>query len=68
VRGVRQGDDRSGPFSRGRTWVMKFVPCLERSLEASELRAIMLGHPLVDDYLAFVGARAATNTVAGDGV
>src|SRR5215216_1149345 len=41
---------------------MKFVPCLERSLEASELRAITLGHPLVDDYLAFVGARAATNT------
>jgi integrase/recombinase XerD len=41
---------------------MTFVPCLERSVEGSELRAIALGHPLLDDYLAFVGARAATNT------
>jgi hypothetical protein len=35
---------------------------LERSVEGSELRAIVLGHPLLDGYLAFVGARAATNT------
>jgi integrase/recombinase XerD len=41
---------------------MTFVPCLERSLEGSELRAITLGHPLLDGYLEFVGARAATNT------
>jgi integrase/recombinase XerD len=41
---------------------MTFVPCLERSVEDGELRAITLGHPLVDDYLEFVGARGATNT------
>jgi integrase/recombinase XerD len=41
---------------------MTFVPRLVRSLEGSELRSITLGHPLVDDYLGFVGARAATNT------
>jgi integrase/recombinase XerD len=41
---------------------MTFVPCLERSLEGSELRGITLGHPLLDDYLEFVGARAAANT------
>jgi hypothetical protein len=27
-----------------------------------ELRAITLGHALLDDYLEFVGARGATNT------
>jgi integrase/recombinase XerD len=41
---------------------MTFVPCLERSVEDGELRAITLGHTLVDDYLEFVGARGATNT------
>jgi integrase/recombinase XerD len=41
---------------------MTFVPRLERSLEDGELRAIRLGHPLLDDYLEFVGARGATNT------
>ena len=41
---------------------MTFVPCLTRSVEGGELRAITLGHPLVDDYLEFVGARGATNT------
>jgi site-specific recombinase XerD len=41
---------------------MTFVPCLERRLEGSELVAITLGHPLVDDYLEFVGARGAVNT------
>jgi integrase/recombinase XerD len=41
---------------------MTFVPCLERWVEDGELRAIRLGHPLVDDYLEFVGARGATNT------
>jgi integrase/recombinase XerD len=41
---------------------MTFVPRMERSLEGSELRSIGLGHPLVDDYLEFVGARGATNT------
>lgn len=41
---------------------MTFVPCLERRVEASELAAITLGHPLVDEYLEFVGARGAVNT------
>ena len=41
---------------------MSFVPCMERVMEGSELRAITLGHPLVDAYLEFVGARGAVNT------
>ena len=31
-------------------------------MEGSELRAITLGHPLVDAYLEFIGARGAVNT------
>ncbi|MGH9287238.1 MAG: tyrosine-type recombinase/integrase [Acidimicrobiales bacterium] len=38
------------------------MPCLVRVVEGSELRAITLGHPMLDDYLAFVGVRARTNT------
>ena len=41
---------------------MTFMPRLERFVEGSELRSVTLGHPLLDDYLAFVGARGATNT------
>ncbi|MBV8711338.1 MAG: site-specific integrase, partial [Solirubrobacterales bacterium] len=41
---------------------MSFVPCMERVMDGSELRAITLGHPLVDAYLEFVGARGAVNT------
>ena len=41
---------------------MSFVPSMERVFEGSELRAITLGHPLVDAYLEFVGARGAVNT------
>jgi integrase len=41
---------------------MTFVPCLVRSMDGPELRSITLGHPLLDDYLEFVGARGATNT------
>jgi integrase/recombinase XerD len=36
--------------------------CLVRSVADGELRSIQLGHPLLDDYLAFVGARARPNT------
>jgi integrase/recombinase XerD len=36
--------------------------CLTRSGDGAELRAITLGYPLLDDYLAFVGARARPNT------
>ena len=41
---------------------MSFVPGMERVMEGSELRSITLGHPLVDAYLEFVGARGAVNT------
>lgn len=39
-----------------------FLPCLVRAREGSEIRAITLGHPLLDDYLCFVAVRARTNT------
>jgi site-specific recombinase XerD len=41
---------------------LTFTPCLVRFHHGDQLEAIKLGHPLLDDYLAFVGARAATNT------
>lgn len=41
---------------------MTFMPCLVRSRQGGELEGIKLGHPLLDDYLAFVGARARINT------
>jgi len=40
---------------------LEFVPCLTRSVEGG-IEIITLGHPLLDDYLAFVAARARTNT------
>jgi site-specific recombinase XerD len=41
---------------------MTFLPSMERVMDGPELRAITLGHPLVDAYLEFVGARGARNT------
>ena len=41
---------------------MTFVPCLVRSMDGPELVGMTLGHPLVDGYLEFVGARGAQNT------
>ncbi len=41
---------------------MSFVPKMERVVEGSALRSITLGHPFVDAYLEFVGARGAVNT------
>src|SRR5215469_6978058 len=38
------------------------MPCLVRSAAGGEVRKITLGHPLLDDYLVFVAARARTNT------
>lgn len=38
------------------------MPCLVRSVEGTDIQALRLGDPLLDDYLAFVGARARTNT------
>jgi integrase/recombinase XerD len=42
--------------------VNQFVPCLTVHRDGPESAAITLGHPLLDDYLAFVAARARTNT------
>jgi integrase len=41
---------------------MTFVPRMERVMDGRELRSITLGHPLLDAYLEFVGARGAVNT------
>jgi integrase/recombinase XerD len=41
---------------------MTWLPRLTRHVEGDELRALQLGDPLVDAYLAFVGARARPNT------
>src|SRR5713101_1900054 len=38
------------------------MPCLARSTADGGIEVIRLGHPLLDDYLAFVAARARTNT------
>ena len=41
---------------------MTFVLRMERVMDGRELRSITLGHPLLDAYLEFVGARGAVNT------
>jgi integrase/recombinase XerD len=41
---------------------LEFMPCLVRSTGDDGIPVIRLGHPLLDDYLAFVAARARTNT------
>src|SRR6266516_3821030 len=41
---------------------MTFVPSLLRSTSRSGPHAITLGHPMLDDYLAFVAAPAPPNT------
>lgn len=40
----------------------QFVPCVTRCWDGPELIAIKLGDELLDDYLAFVAARARPNT------
>ncbi|MQB01195.1 MAG: tyrosine-type recombinase/integrase [Actinobacteria bacterium] len=37
--------------------------CLTRSFDGTRLRRVQLGQPLLDDYLAFVAARARQNTL-----
>jgi site-specific recombinase XerD len=37
-------------------------PCLVRWVSDADLAALRLGHPLVDDYLAFAGARLRRNS------
>jgi len=53
-----------GRDGRGFLWreVVVFLPCLIRHQRGAELAAITLGHPLLDEYLAFVAARARINT------
>ena len=41
---------------------LAWEPTLIRESEGPSVSAIRVGHPLVDDYLEFVGARARTNT------
>src|SRR5438270_11443702 len=41
---------------------MTFTPSMRRVMDGRALRWITLGHPLVDAYLEFVGARGAVNT------
>jgi len=38
------------------------MPCLARSTADGEIEKIRLGHPLLDDYLVFVAARARAST------
>ena len=42
---------------------MTVAPCLVRSMVGGEVRAVTLGHLLLDDYLEFVAARARPNTL-----
>ena len=39
-----------------------FNACITRSPDRRQLRSITLGHPLLDEYLTFVGARVRANT------
>jgi peptidoglycan hydrolase-like protein with peptidoglycan-binding domain len=41
---------------------LEFMPCLVRSMADGGIPVIRLGHPLLDDYLGFVAARARANT------
>ncbi len=41
---------------------MVWMPCLTQSFDNSRLVQITIGHPVVDDYLAFVGARLRLNS------
>ena len=41
---------------------MPWSPVLTRSFNGSQLEAITLGHPLLDEYLAFAGARLRLNS------
>jgi integrase/recombinase XerD len=41
---------------------LSFVPCLMQVREDGVLRGLTLGHPVLDEYLVFVGSRARPNT------
>jgi integrase/recombinase XerD len=42
---------------------VEFTPCLVRTLGAAGDDVIQVGHPLLDDYVELVTARARWNTV-----
>jgi integrase/recombinase XerD len=46
----------------GKETPVPWNPCLVRVDQGPDLAVLTLGHPVVDDYLAFVGARARPNT------
>src|SRR5437868_13064412 len=50
------------PSPTGRDHPLTFTPCLVRSMVGPELQSLQLGDPLLDEYLAFVAARARRNT------
>ena len=50
------------PTGRDHPLTLTFTPCLVRSMVGPELQSLQLGDPLLDEYLAFVGARARRNT------
>jgi len=50
-----------GPRERRR--LLSVISSLIKTMSGNELRAVMLGHPLLDDYLEFVAARARPNTL-----
>ncbi|HUK69960.1 MAG TPA: tyrosine-type recombinase/integrase [Streptosporangiaceae bacterium] len=49
------------PGRKGAT-PLEFTPCLDRSVTGGGVQVVTLGHRLLDDYLAFVAARARAGT------
>ncbi len=43
------------------------VGCLTKSMDGQQVGSVTLGHPLLDDYLEFVAARARPNTLLAVG-
>ena len=41
---------------------MSWSPLLQRAFDGTQLETITLGHPVVDEYLAFAGARDRLNS------
>ena len=52
----------AGPRER-RTPLVRDDSGLMKTMSGNQLRAVTLGHPLLDDYLEFVAARARPNTL-----
>ena len=44
-----------------------WIPCMLTSMDGRQVRSVVLGHPLLDDYLEFVAARARPNTLLAVG-